>query len=34
MPEISGPLFATDDLPGAVASFLTEGAGKATCSGR
>ena len=34
MPEISGPLFATDDLRGAVASFLGEGPGKATDAGR
>ncbi|CCG02532.1 enoyl-CoA hydratase/isomerase family protein [Blastococcus saxobsidens] len=34
VPEISGPLFATDDLRGAVASFLSEGPGKATYRGR
>jgi enoyl-CoA hydratase/carnithine racemase len=34
VPEVSGPLFATDDLRGAVASFLTDGPGKATYSGR
>jgi hypothetical protein len=34
VPEISGALFATEDLRGAVASFLTEGPGKATYSGR
>ncbi|MGY1885721.1 MULTISPECIES: enoyl-CoA hydratase/isomerase family protein [unclassified Blastococcus] len=34
VPEISGPLFATEDLRGAVASFLTEGPGKATYRGR
>jgi enoyl-CoA hydratase/carnithine racemase len=34
VPEISGALFATADLRGAVASFLTEGPGKATYSGR
>jgi enoyl-CoA hydratase/carnithine racemase len=34
VPEVSGPLFATEDLRGAVASFLTEGPGKATYSGR
>ena len=34
VPEVSGALFATDDLRGAVASFLTEGPGKASYSGR
>jgi enoyl-CoA hydratase/carnithine racemase len=34
VPELSGALFATEDLRGAVASFLTEGPGKATYSGR
>ena len=34
VPEVSGALFATDDLRGAVASFLTDGPGKATYSGR
>jgi enoyl-CoA hydratase/carnithine racemase len=34
VPEVSGPLFASADLRGAVASFLTEGPGKATYSGR
>jgi enoyl-CoA hydratase/carnithine racemase len=34
VPEVSGPLFGTDDLRGAVASFLTEGPGKASYSGR
>ena len=33
VPEVSGALFATADLRGAVASFLTEGPGKATYSG-
>ncbi|GAB3192578.1 enoyl-CoA hydratase/isomerase family protein [Geodermatophilus arenarius] len=33
-PQVSGPLFATDDLRGAVASFLADGPGKATYSGR
>ncbi|WP_369252550.1 enoyl-CoA hydratase/isomerase family protein [Geodermatophilus amargosae] len=33
-PQVSGPLFATADLRGAVASFLDEGPGKATYSGR
>jgi len=32
--EVSGPLFATDDLRGAVASFLADGPGKATYTGR
>jgi enoyl-CoA hydratase/carnithine racemase len=34
VPEVSGALFATEDLRGAVASFLTEGPGKATYSDR
>ena len=34
VPEVSGALFATEDLRGAVASFLTEGPGKASYSGR
>jgi enoyl-CoA hydratase/carnithine racemase len=34
VPEVSGALFATDDLRGAVASFLSEGPGKATYTGR
>ena len=34
VPEVSGPLFGTDDLRGAVASFLADGPGKATYSGR
>ncbi len=33
-PQVSGPLFATADLRGAVASFLDEGPGKATYEGR
>jgi enoyl-CoA hydratase/carnithine racemase len=33
-PALSGALFATDDLKGAVASFLRDGPGKATYSGR
>lgn len=33
-PEISGALFATDDLRNAVASFLRDGPGKATYTGR
>jgi enoyl-CoA hydratase len=33
-PEISGALFGTEDLRGAVASFLRDGPGKATYSGR
>ena len=33
-PQISGALFATEDLQNAVASFLREGPGKATYSGR
>jgi enoyl-CoA hydratase/carnithine racemase len=34
VPEVSGALFGTEDLRGAVASFLSEGPGKATYSGR
>src|SRR5215212_1854557 len=34
VPEVSGALFGTRDLRGAVASFLAEGPGKATYSGR
>ncbi|MGK5172308.1 enoyl-CoA hydratase/isomerase family protein [Geodermatophilus sp. CPCC 205761] len=34
VPQVSGPLFATEDLRGAVASFLTDGPGKATYGGR
>jgi enoyl-CoA hydratase/carnithine racemase len=34
LPQVSGPLFATEDLRGAVASFLTDGPGKATYRGR
>jgi enoyl-CoA hydratase len=34
VPTVSGSLFATEDLQGAVASFLAEGPGKATYSGR
>ena len=33
-PQVSGPLFATADLRGAVASFLAEGPGKAGYEGR
>ncbi|MDQ3742479.1 MAG: enoyl-CoA hydratase/isomerase family protein, partial [Actinomycetota bacterium] len=33
-PELSGALFATDDLKNAVESFLREGPGKATYQGR
>jgi enoyl-CoA hydratase len=33
-PEVSGALFATEDLRGAVASFLENGPGKATYQGR
>jgi enoyl-CoA hydratase/carnithine racemase len=33
-PQVSGPLFDTADLRGAVASFLDDGPGKATYSGR
>jgi enoyl-CoA hydratase/carnithine racemase len=32
--EVSGPLFGTEDLKNAVASFLAEGPGKATYEGR
>lgn len=32
-PEVAGPLFGTEDLEGAVESFLTEGPGKATFQG-
>ena len=34
LPAVSGALFATEDLPRAVASFLADGPGKATYSGR
>ena len=34
VPELSGALFATEDLKGAVASFLEQGPGKATYAGR
>ena len=34
VPEVSGSLFGTADLRGAVASFLADGPGKATYSGR
>jgi enoyl-CoA hydratase/carnithine racemase len=34
LPEVSGALFATEDLRRAIESFLTEGPGKATYSGR
>src|SRR3954453_4075486 len=34
VPEVSGPLFDTEDLRGAVRSFLDEGPGKASYSGR
>jgi enoyl-CoA hydratase/carnithine racemase len=34
VPELSGKLFATEDLKNAVASFLTDGPGKATYVGR
>jgi hypothetical protein len=34
VPAISGALFGTADLRGAVASFLSEGPGKATYTGR
>jgi enoyl-CoA hydratase/carnithine racemase len=34
VPELSGALFATEDLKNAVDSFLTEGLGKATSVGR
>jgi enoyl-CoA hydratase/carnithine racemase len=33
-PSLSGALFATEDLRGAVRSFLTDGPGKATYTGR
>ena len=34
VPEVSGSLFGTSDLRGAVASFLADGPGKATYTGR
>jgi hypothetical protein len=34
VPELCGGLFATEDLQGAVKSFLAEGPGKATYQGR
>jgi enoyl-CoA hydratase/carnithine racemase len=34
VPDVSGSLFGTDDLRGAVASFLADGPGKATYAGR
>jgi enoyl-CoA hydratase len=34
VPDVSGPLFETEDLRGAVASFLEHGPGKATFQGR
>ena len=34
VPDVSGALFGTDDLRGAVASFLADGPGKATYAGR
>jgi enoyl-CoA hydratase/carnithine racemase len=34
VPDIAGALFETEDLKGAVESFLTEGPGKATYAGR
>jgi enoyl-CoA hydratase/carnithine racemase len=34
IPELAGGLFATEDLRNAVRSFLAEGPGKATYSGR
>jgi len=34
VPEVSGSLFGTADLRGAVASFLTDGPGRATYTGR
>ena len=34
VPVVSGALFATADLRGAVASFLADGPGKATYAGR
>jgi enoyl-CoA hydratase/carnithine racemase len=33
-PSVSGALFATEDLRGAIRSFLTDGPGRATYSGR
>jgi enoyl-CoA hydratase/carnithine racemase len=33
-PDVSGRLFATEDLKNAVASFLRDGPGKATYTGR
>lgn len=34
VPQVSGALFETEDLKGAVASFLSDGPGKATYAGR
>jgi enoyl-CoA hydratase/carnithine racemase len=34
VPELAGDLFATEDLKGAVRSFLEKGPGKATYAGR
>jgi enoyl-CoA hydratase/carnithine racemase len=34
VPDVAGALFETEDLKGAVASFLTDGPGKATYAGR
>lgn len=34
LPAVSGPLFATEDLRGAVASFLADGPGRASYRGR
>jgi hypothetical protein len=34
VPEVAGGLFATEDLRNAVKSFLAEGPGKATYTGR
>jgi hypothetical protein len=34
VPALSGALFATTDLPAAVASFLNDGPGKAVHRGR
>ncbi len=34
VPDVAGALFATEDLKGAVRSFLTDGPGKATFEGR
>ena len=34
VPDVAGALFATDDLKGAVRSFLADGPGKATYKGR